>query len=107
MGHCGLRLRFGRFLFRIAENDRIEAAAPLRWRQSEPIAARAIARTCNDCQVRATRSLAWFDEERIGSRCDFPGHGITQRHMLDHRSEERRVGKECVRTCRARWSPYH
>src|SRR3546814_13421812 len=69
---------------RIAENDRIEAAAPLRWRQSEPIAARAIARTCNDCQVRATRSLAWFDEERIGSRCDFPGHGITQRHMLDH-----------------------
>src|SRR3546814_13472759 len=22
------------------------------------------------------------------------------------RSEERRVGKECVRTCRARWSPY-
>src|SRR3546814_16843902 len=23
------------------------------------------------------------------------------------RSEERRVGKECVRTCRARWSPYH
>src|SRR3546814_17222947 len=23
------------------------------------------------------------------------------------RSEERRVGKECVRTCRFRWSPYH
>src|SRR3546814_18108055 len=23
------------------------------------------------------------------------------------RSEERRVGKECVSTCRARWSPYH
>src|SRR3546814_15642468 len=31
---------------------------------------------------------------------------------LDHlddpiRSEERRVGKECVSTCRSRWSPYH
>src|SRR3546814_14346673 len=25
---------------------------------------------------------------------------------LDLRSEERRVGKECVRTCRSRWSPY-
>src|SRR3546814_18518628 len=24
-----------------------------------------------------------------------------------HRSEERRVGKECVSTCRYRWSPYH
>src|SRR3546814_15985706 len=23
------------------------------------------------------------------------------------RSEERRVGKECVHTCRSRWSPYH
>ena len=23
------------------------------------------------------------------------------------RSEERRVGRECVSTCRSRWSPYH
>src|SRR3546814_8049935 len=29
-------------------------------------------------------------------------HGIG-----DRRSEERRVGKECVSTCRSRWSPYH
>src|SRR3546814_2138 len=28
-----------------------------------------------------------------------------QRH--DERSDERRVGKECVSTCRSRWSPYH
>src|SRR3546814_18781829 len=27
--------------------------------------------------------------------------------LLDHRSEERRAGKECVSTCRSRWSPYH
>src|SRR3546814_4893234 len=26
---------------------------------------------------------------------------------LPTRSEERRVGKECVSTCRSRWSPYH
>src|SRR3546814_21103123 len=26
---------------------------------------------------------------------------------LTERSEERRVGKECVSTCRSRWSPYH
>src|SRR3546814_5987293 len=25
----------------------------------------------------------------------------------EDRSEERRVGKECVSTCRSRWSPYH
>src|SRR3546814_15847698 len=27
--------------------------------------------------------------------------------FLPPRSEERRVGKECVSTCRSRWSPYH
>src|SRR3546814_10453586 len=30
--------------------------------------------------------------------------GVTCRQP---RSEERRVGKECVSTCRSRWSPYH
>src|SRR3546814_11002062 len=28
-------------------------------------------------------------------------------HLSDLRSEERRVGKECVSKCRSRWSPYH
>src|SRR3546814_11115713 len=28
-------------------------------------------------------------------------------HWSEDRSEERRVGKECVSTCRSRWSPYH
>src|SRR3546814_19221666 len=33
------------------------------------------------------------------------GHGLRAKHKF--RSEERRVGKECVSTCRSRWSPYH
>src|SRR3546814_12160384 len=28
-------------------------------------------------------------------------------NLTIHRSEERRVGTECVSTCRSRWSPYH
>src|SRR3546814_15973715 len=28
-------------------------------------------------------------------------------HSVHRRSEERRVGKECVSTCRSRWSPYN
>src|SRR3546814_3600065 len=28
-------------------------------------------------------------------------------NVRSYRSEERRVGKECVSTCRSRWSPYH
>src|SRR3546814_4257182 len=27
--------------------------------------------------------------------------------FIDPETEERRVGKECVSTCRSRWSPYH
>src|SRR3546814_4013922 len=29
------------------------------------------------------------------------------KRIFTPRSEERRVGKECVSTCRSRWSPYH
>src|SRR3546814_12874952 len=32
---------------------------------------------------------------------------IKQCLVIETRSEERRVGKECVSTCRSRWSPYH
>src|SRR3546814_15317172 len=31
--------------------------------------------------------------------------GVEQTPSQRHRSEERRVGKECVSTCRSRWSP--
>src|SRR3546814_14747896 len=32
---------------------------------------------------------------------------VIQHGTVKSRSEERRVGKECVSTCRSRWSPYH
>src|SRR3546814_1600429 len=37
------------------------------------------------------------------------GGGVDGEDIIVHRvrSEERRVGKECVSTCRSRWSPYH
>ena len=40
--------------------------------------------------------------EQVGSH----DAGVTQLD-LDKRSEERRVGKECIAVCRSRWSPYH
>src|SRR3546814_13520283 len=33
--------------------------------------------------------------------------GVISIYFIIIRSEERRVGKECVSTCRSRWSPYH
>src|SRR3546814_8019239 len=47
------------------------------------------------------------------SRASRPGQGATaciweqwRSEGQQERSEERRVGKECVSTCRSRWSPY-
>src|SRR3546814_8473510 len=55
--------------------------------------------------------LAVRDAVAGGGRVLFVG---TKRQASDpvaaaarQRSEERRVGKECVSTCRSRWSPYH
>src|SRR3546814_12804028 len=33
------------------------------------------------------------------------GNALSPQDVVDSRSEERRVGTECVRTCRSRWSP--
>src|SRR3546814_17153344 len=37
----------------------------------------------------------------------FTALGLRLLQGYGQRSEERRVGKECVSTCRSRWSPYH
>src|SRR3546814_13469326 len=42
--------------------------------------------------------------EATGPEIEEPAPG---KRRQDRRSEERRVGKECVSTCRYRWSPYH
>src|SRR3546814_18781173 len=45
--------------------------------------------------------------ERMGFRVTHL-YGMTESYGPSTvRSEERRVGKECVSTCRSRWSPYH
>src|SRR3546814_11597778 len=41
-----------------------------------------------------------------GARLLFGGEALPGKGAY-MRSEERRVGKECVSTCRSRWSPYH
>jgi hypothetical protein len=39
--------------------------------------------------------------------CDEGLHNVVFVRLRIERSEERRVGKECRRLCRSRWSPYH
>src|SRR3546814_15300055 len=72
-------------------------------------------------QVTAGNALAEHFEQ-VGGQAHDPGDGQQQQDPRDHgqgqtedpgaclhvlRSEERRVGKECVSTCISRWSPYH
>src|SRR3546814_14214023 len=45
---------------------------------------------------------------KAGAAIDLPSStGMCRQRPRLRRSEERRVGKEGVRTCRSRWSPYH
>src|SRR3546814_15882372 len=39
--------------------------------------------------------------------CSSPASHAPGSRATSQRSEERRVGKECVSTCISRWSPYH
>ena len=47
----------------------------------------------------ADAASEWVWTEETGEEADVPD--------FVHRSEERRVGKECAMECRSRWSPYH
>src|SRR3546814_2306382 len=50
-------------------------------------------------------------EQNFGATGLLAATGLVNDQLVTYyavlRSEERRVGKECVSTCRSRWSPYH
>src|SRR3546814_20268586 len=53
----------------------------------------------NAWKAALLRDLYWRPESLLSGGLAAEGR--------DARSEQRRVGKECVSTCRSRWSPYH
>src|SRR3546814_13132334 len=66
---------------RLARVERIEIGADRRWRRNRVVV--------GDGRLHRRRA-------RLGGG-----------RLAPERSGERRVGKECVSTCRSRWSPYH
>src|SRR3546814_14956322 len=56
-----------------------------------------------------SKAMVYWDAgsgEVLLDQVSLPGHDQDNQYQL-WRSEERRVGKECVSTCKSRWSPYH
>src|SRR3546814_7049529 len=60
----------------------------------------ALGRLYDGWRDRLTRALAHIEAD-----LDFPDEDLPTGVAERMRSEERRVGKECVSTCRSRWSP--
>src|SRR3546814_19464281 len=58
---------------------------------------------------RWTNSLPKTSSAKLLETSGIPSQSIRTRWLghICRRSEERRVGKECVSTCRTRWLPYH
>src|SRR3546814_17813813 len=95
-----------------------EAALP-----NQSLAARFAAKEAIAKALGAPPGLGWHDAEVVKEESGRPrfqvtgtvlaaceAAGFSSIHLSlshDGRSEERRVGKECVSTCRSRWSPYH
>ena len=59
--------------------------------------------------IVASNRLAEIVDKYVhkGDKLYLEGKIRTRSYSDQSRSEERRVGKECLRLCRSRWSPYH
>ena len=97
LGAGALALRF--------ETGRAQAARTQSWPLNTP------SRTGIHDVAPASDGGVWFTAQRSGHLGWFdPASGKVELIALgggSARSEERRVGKECIPPCRSRWSPYH
>src|SRR3546814_12019273 len=57
--------------------------------------------------VPLAKAVAEVNRYSKDVRIELADPRLEQLRVSGSRSEERRVGKECVSTCRSRWSPYH
>src|SRR3546814_2178907 len=78
------------------------------WRQLAPRRVSLLNSVLFDEPLAAVQSVLRSGDYRVETNT----HVFMSGQPLSHaeaswRSEERRVGKECVRTCRSRWWPHH
>src|SRR3546814_7851485 len=80
----------------VCSSDLVDVPSAMRWQQARTVVTRRAVSQVTETPV--------FDAPP-----NRPAQISSIRPILvvPSRSEERRVGKECVSTCRSRWSPYH
>src|SRR3546814_21117436 len=61
----------------------------------------------DDATRRAVIIDSVWDFDQPSGRTSFEAADEIVAYVQEQRAEERRVGKECGRTCRSRWSPYN
>src|SRR3546814_19534257 len=91
---------------RISDWSSDVCSSDLRYPHAEPETAGGIEQIIAAIIIKAERQGP--DKERPAARdgCGADRIALVGRQQFS-RSEERRVGKECVSTCRSRWSTYH
>src|SRR3546814_10175693 len=62
---------------------------------------------CSSDLTGGARGIGYETAKELIGRGHRVAIGDVDEARVKERSEERRVGKECVSTCRSRWSPYH
>src|SRR3546814_21168761 len=87
---------------RTASFGRAEITAPVRSRRIAPIVIAAV-------PIFGSVAGRAYHDSPLGRNVQPAALALGRGGGLVHgdRSEERRVGKECVSTCRSRWSPYN
>src|SRR3546814_17146814 len=95
-----LRLQSGIALLERVDDERRIVERGVRDRRALLLRRRIEFDDVGRANVARTRATEAELAGEIPDQPDLPGADAT-------RSEERRVGQECVSTCRSRWSPYH
>src|SRR3546814_16294804 len=93
---------FGRHF--VACLSKIACLHLVRLGYGDPVADGGLIQHFHDVAVHILDAMTGINEEESAFEHLPPAQIII--HQKAPRSEERRVGKECVGTCRSRWSPY-
>src|SRR3546814_13889472 len=102
---CSSDLQFSKYAFELPQGNLGQASFPVVYAEPD---LRVTELTLPEEMAAGSTVTISFKVENVGNRATREDNWIDRVYLsLAARSAERRVGKECVSTCRSRWTPYH